>query len=67
MGIKVIARCALDPSITVNVHADDDGDIWISHSEALDSVMLSPEDALNIGNYLIELANVQIGRGGSKG
>lgn len=56
MAEVFIASCELNDSSMLDIHADEEGDIWIVTSGE-GSVMLSQEEAIKAGEYLIELAS----------
>lgn len=55
MGLVYLQICELDGRSMVDVHVDDDGDIWIVTSGE-GSVMLGPDSARNLAAELIRLS-----------
>ena len=56
MGLVYLQNCDLTGESMVDVHADDDGDIWIVTS-GIDSVMLGPDSARGLAKELMRLAD----------
>lgn len=56
MGLVYLQTCDLDERSMVDVHVDEDGDIWIVTSGE-GSVMLGPQSARDLAAELIRLAN----------
>lgn len=56
MGMVYLQSCDLDGKSMVDVHVDEDGDIWIVTS-GHGSVMLGPDSARALAAELIRLAD----------
>jgi hypothetical protein len=57
MGMVYLQECDLDGSALLDVHRDDDGDIWIV-TTGDGSVMLEPESARKLAEHLLSLPGV---------